>query len=116
MTSFERTKQALSVFENAGRNAFAMQIPKSSNPYPTHDTLGIVEPSHVAWDRGYQAAADDAFQKDRPAKPKFERKPFKRSSTGPKFSPKPLPPANHPRFVKVVGKDAASILRGARAK
>jgi hypothetical protein len=101
MTIFERSKQPLSVFEHAGRTAFAMQIPKGNNPYVKTDKNGVAEPSNLAWDRGYQAAADEAFQREHPAKPRVERKPFKRSSTGPKFTPKPQPPANHPRFVKV---------------
>jgi len=76
-----------------------MQIPKVNNPYPKTDAYGVVEPAAQAWDRGYDAANNEAFQKEHPARPRVERKPFKRSTTGPKFTPKPKPPANHPRFV-----------------
>lgn len=102
MTSFERTQQPLFVFEHAGRIAFAMQIPKTNNPYAKTDRNGVAEPSNLAWDRGYQAATDEAFQHERPAKP-VERRPFKRASSGPKFSPRAVDgksarPANHPRW------------------
>ena len=104
MTSFERTKQPIAVFENAGRIAFSMQIPITSNPYPRTDANGVAEPAAQAWDRGYKAANEEAFQKEHPAR--VERKPFKRTSTGPKFTPKVLPdkkkfqrpPANPPRW------------------
>lgn len=110
MTSFERSKQPLSVFEHAGRTAFAMQIPKANNPYPKTDANGVNEPSAIAWDRGYQAAADEAFQKEHPAKPKFERTPFKRFEKRPEGR-KPSPPANHPRFVGKRG-NAPEVNRG----
>lgn len=116
MTSFERTKQPLSVFEHAGRTAFAMQINKLSNPYPKTDANGVDEPAAKAWDRGYQAAADEAYQKEHPPSKRPDvRKPFKRSSTGPKFSPRPKPYANHPRFVGKRGnttEDASVVSRG----
>jgi hypothetical protein len=102
MTTFERTKQPLSVFEHAGRTAFAMQILKTANPYPKTDANGVAEPAALAWDRGYQSAADEAFQKERPARPErkpFERKPGRRFDKDRTAGRKPSRPANHPRFV-----------------
>lgn len=98
MTTFERTKQPLSVFEHAGRTAFAMQILKTANPYPKTDANGVAEPAALAWDRGYDAASNEAFQKEHPARP-VERKPFKRRFENRPDGRKPSRPANHPRFV-----------------
>ena len=67
MTNFERTKQPIAVFENAGRIAFGMQIPIGNNPYPKTDKNGVAEPSNLAWDRGYKAAEEEAFLKEHPA-------------------------------------------------
>jgi len=113
MTHFERTKQPIAVFENAGRIAFGMQIPIGNNPYPKTDKYGVSEPSNLAWDRGYKAASDEAVQKERPAR--ADRKPFKRTSTGPKFTPRVLPdkkkfqrpPANPPRWKNAARPEAA---------
>jgi hypothetical protein len=66
------------VFEHAGRKAFGMQIPKVNNPYPKTDAYGVVEPAAQAWDRGYDAANNEAFQKEHPARPRVDRKPVKR--------------------------------------
>ena len=104
MTNFERTKQPIAVFENAGRIAFGMQIPIGNNPYPKTDKNGVAEPSNLAWDRGYKAASEETFLKEHPAR--VEHKPFKRTSTGPRFTPKvqpdkkklQRPPANPPRW------------------
>lgn len=96
MTIFERTKQTLAVFEHAGRTAFAMQIPKVNNPYPKTDASGVAEPSNLAWDRGYQAAADETYAKEHPARPVVVRKPHQRPA---KPTGRPNRPANHPRFV-----------------
>jgi hypothetical protein len=100
MTSFERTKQPIAVFEHAGRIAFSMQILKVNNPYPKTDANGVPEPANLAWDRGYDAANNEAFQREHPSKPRTEtRKPFKRPSTGTKFTPKPQrTPDNPPRW------------------
>jgi hypothetical protein len=100
MTSFERTKQPLSVFEHAGRTAFAMQILKTANPYPKTDANGVAEPAARAWDRGYQAAADEAYQKEHPARPVVERRPFKQRFEKRPDGRKSSRPANHPRFVR----------------
>jgi hypothetical protein len=55
-----------------------MQIPKVNNPYPKTDAYGVVEPAAQAWDRGYDAANNEAFQKEHPARPRVDRKPVKR--------------------------------------
>ena len=107
MTNFERTKQPIAVFENAGRIAFGMQIPIGNNPYPKTDKNGVAEPSNLAWDRGYKAASDEAFQKEHPAR--VERRPMKKTFVGTKpVGTKPWaalkhkkdvrPPANPPRW------------------
>lgn len=99
MTNFERTKQPIGVFENAGRIAFGMQIPIGNNPYPKTDKEGVSEPANLAWDHGYKAAADEAFQKETATR--VGRKTFKRTLT-PKMQPDKKkfqrPPANPPRW------------------
>jgi hypothetical protein len=103
MTSFERSKQPLSTFEHAGRTAFMMVILKTANPYPKTDANGVAEPAALAWDRGYQAAADEAFQKEHPARPERSRPEYKRSQNRNSNRPdgrKSSRPANHPRFVR----------------
>jgi len=115
MTTFERTKQPLSVFEHAGRTAFLMLIFKSDNPYPKTDKHGVNEPANLAWDRGYQLEADALTAKTRAAKTPA-RKPFplKRPlAARPGGTRPPLPrpggmrppvrPGNHPRFAGYVG-------------
>ena len=104
MTHFERTKQPIAVFENAGRIAFGMQIPIGNNPYPKTDTNGVAEPAESGVGSWLQSRSEEAFLKEHPAR--VERKPFKRTSTGPKFTPKvqpdkkkfQRPPANPPRW------------------
>ena len=100
MTNFERTKQTIAVFENAGRIAFGMQIPIGNNPYPKTDKNGVAEPSNLAWDRGYKAAEEEAFLKEHPRKPRLvERKPLvtKKWATI-KHKKDTRPPANPPRW------------------
>lgn len=83
MTKFE-TIQPLETFEHAGALAYRMQILRNSNPYPAVSTLR--GNPRDAWDRGYMGESEiDAF-KER-ARVKVVRKPFKRTSNGPKFSP-----------------------------
>lgn len=76
MTTFERTKQNLSVFEHAGRTAFLMLILKADNPYPKFDKYGVPEPANLAWDRGYDAEAGALADKTRAAKTPAPRKPY----------------------------------------
>ena len=94
MTKFESACQTLSVFEHAGALAFSMMIVKVNNPYPKTDQFGVPEPANLAWDRGYQTAADAVVVKARPIKPYVKRAPFKRSA-------QPARPGNHPRFTEV---------------
>ena len=102
MTLFERTKQPIAVFENAGRIAFGMQVPLGNNPYPKTDKDGVAEPSNLAWERGYKAASEEAFLKEHPAR--VERKPVKKTFTGTKpwssikHKKDTRPPANPPRW------------------
>ena len=100
MTIFERTQQPIAVFESAGRIAFSMQIPITSNPYPRTDANGVAEPAAQAWDRGYKAANEEAFLKEHPRKPRLvERKPLvtKKWATI-KHKKDTRPPANPPRW------------------
>jgi hypothetical protein len=104
MTTFELTKQPLSLFEHAGRTAFSMLILKTANPYPKTDKNGVAEPSNLAWDRGYDAASNEAFQKEHPSRPRGERKPMPRPNGRKPEVRKPASsrgPINPPRFVKV---------------
>lgn len=115
MTNFERTKQPLGVFEHAGRIAFGMQIPKVNNPYPKTDANGVDEPSAKAWDRGYQAAADEAYAKEHPAKPVVARKPYPfKKSVKPGAPRTNNRPANHPRFVGNRGNAPTPEVRSAK--
>lgn len=73
--------QPLEVFEQAGMNAFRMQILRSENPYP--DVSGLRGNPREAWDRGYLAASEAAFAKDQARKaqehkdrPKARPRPF----------------------------------------
>jgi len=99
MTSFERTKQPIAVFEHAGRTAFSMQILKTANPYPKTDANGVPEPANLAWDRGYDAANNEAFQREHPARPRVERKPVKRADVRKPEARRPQrTPDNPPRW------------------
>jgi hypothetical protein len=97
MTSFELTKQPLAVFEHAGRIAFAMQIPKVNNPYPNGDKNGVPGPAHLAWDRGYQVAADEAYQREHPTRARVEYKRPRNENRRPDGR-KVSRPANHPHW------------------
>lgn len=109
MTTFERSMQPLSVFEHAGRTAFTMQILKVNNPYQKTDANGVAEPSALAWDRGYQAASDEAFQKEHPARPVVARKPSPSFRRPPQQHTRNVRPANHPRWK---GGPMAEVKRG----
>jgi hypothetical protein len=97
LTKFESIHQTISVFEHAGTLAFRMLILKTDNPYPKTDSFGVAEPSNIAWDRGWQSAADAvairSFVKRTYVKPMpYVKRPARTGNhtrTG-----------NHPRFVE----------------
>lgn len=96
MTKFESIHQTISVFEHAGTLAFRMLILKTDNPYPKTDSFGVAEPSNIAWDRGWQSAADAVAIKVRPIR-SFVKRPYVKPMP---YVKRPARTGNHPRFVE----------------